>query len=163
MDYPVSRMTPNTPAHDDRLAAWRLILESRALLTDLLGEELERERGLSLTWYDALLHLNEAPDRRLAMNELAERVVISRSGLTRVVDGLEEAGLVRREPSHTDRRVTQVALTPEGRETLRQAWPVHRRGIEAHFSGYVGQKEARTIVAALTRVVAAARQGPSSG
>src|SRR6266496_3586256 len=79
----------------ERLRAWRLYFESALALVDVLDAELERDAGIPLRWYDALVHLEETPDG-LRMNELAERILYSKSGFTRVVDRMEEAGLVRR-------------------------------------------------------------------
>ena len=79
----------------ERLRAWRLYFESALALIDVLDAELEREAGMPLRWYDALVHLEETPDG-LRMNELAERILYSKSGFTRVVDRLEETGLVQR-------------------------------------------------------------------
>src|SRR3954467_10152734 len=79
----------------ERLRAWRLYFESALALLDVLDAELEREAGIPMRWYDALVHLEESPDG-LRMNELAERILYSKSGFTRVVDRMEAAGLVRR-------------------------------------------------------------------
>lgn len=144
------------PSRDD-VRAWRLILETYDAVVDLLEEDLRREQGLALAWYDVLVQLNEAPKRRLAMNELADAVLISRSGLTRVVDGMQEAGLVERQPSRTDRRVIHVALTDAGERALRSSWPVVRHSLEAHFVGHLRKSDVRALISALTRVVAGAR------
>src|SRR2546423_7787431 len=87
----------------ERLRAWRLYFESALALIDVLDAELERDAGIPMRWYDALVHLEETPDG-LRMNELAERILYSKSGFTRVVDRMEEAGLVRRVRPHHDRR-----------------------------------------------------------
>ena len=97
-----------------QLAAWRLFLESAHALIDILDAELQQDSGLSLRWYDVLVHLEEAPDGRLRMNELARQIVASKSGLTRVVDGMEQAGLVERQRLTGDRRVIEVAATSKG-------------------------------------------------
>src|SRR3954465_11683429 len=86
---------PLSSPSPERLRAWRLYFESALALVDVLDAELERDAGMTLRWYDALVHLEDLPDG-LRMNELAERILYSKSGLTRVVDRLEEAGLVRR-------------------------------------------------------------------
>ena len=97
----------------ERLLAWRLYFESALALIDVLDAELERDAGIPLRWYDALVHLEESPEG-LRMNELAERILYSKSGLTRVVDRLEEAGLVRRVRPENDRRSILVVLTDQG-------------------------------------------------
>src|SRR6188508_3414239 len=98
----------------EELRAWRLFIESALALTDVLDAELDRDVGIPLRWYDALVHLEETPDG-LRMNDLAERILYSKSGFTRVVDRLEEAGLVRRVVPENDRRSILVLLTDEGR------------------------------------------------
>src|SRR5881409_3523792 len=112
-----------------RLRAWRLYFESALALVDVVDAELERDAGIPLRWYDALVHLEETPDG-LRMNELAERILYSKSGFTRVVDRMEEAGLVRRVRPKNDRRSILVLLTDHGRETIEQARRHHRHAIE---------------------------------
>jgi DNA-binding MarR family transcriptional regulator len=103
-----------------------------------LERELLAETGMPLSWYDVLLTLAEAPQRRLRMAELADRVLLSRSGLTRLIDRLQAEDLVRREPSPDDARGTFTVLTQQGMARLRAAAPVHLAGIGknwlAHFS-----------------------------
>lgn len=139
------------------LAAWRSLLQAHAALTELLERELVTERGLPLSRYEVLLYLAESPDGRLRMQELAEQVLLSKSGLTRLVDRMEAAGLVRRERCPDDRRGAYAVLTDHGRAVLRRAAPVHLRGIQEHFGRHVGEDEARALSGALGRVVAAAR------
>lgn len=154
-----------TRASGAPLRAWRLILETYDAVVDLLESDLRRERGLPLAWYDVLVQLNEAAERRLAMNELADAVLISRSGLTRLVDGMEGAGLVERQASRRDRRVIHVALTEVGRERLRSGWPVVRRTLETHFVRHLRDADVQALISALTRVVNGVRaaRGETSG
>src|SRR5438093_7144009 len=98
----------------ERLRAWRLYFESALALVDVLDAELERDAGIPLRWYDVLVQLEETPDG-LRMNELAERILYSKSGFTRVVDRMEEAGLVRRVRPENDRRSILVVLTDQDR------------------------------------------------
>ena len=119
---------------------------------------LERELaavGMALSWYDVLLELNSAPDRRLRMSELGGRVVLSRERVSRVVDELERAGLVRREPNPDDRRSLFAVLTEEGRERLRAAAPAYLAGIEEHYSRYLDDEEIAVLSRALARVLEA--------
>jgi DNA-binding MarR family transcriptional regulator len=147
------------PARPDpgHLAAWRALLETHAAVTELLARELATERGLPLKAYDVLLNLAEAPEGRLRMQELSSSVLLSKSGLSRVVDRMEEGGLVRRERSEDDRRGWFAVLTERGRSTLRRAAPVHLRGIQEHFARHVDDEEARVLATALARVSAAAK------
>lgn len=98
-----------------------------------LDEDLERRHDLPLTSYDALLHLAEAPDGRLRMTDLAKRVVISPSGLTRVIDRLEREGLVVRERTDADRRGFEAVLTKAGRKRYREAHRGHVQGVRELF------------------------------
>jgi DNA-binding MarR family transcriptional regulator len=142
------------PAH---LAAWRRLLEAHATVTELLERELVAERSLPLNRYDVLLNLAEAPGGRLRMQELSASVLLSKSGLSRLVDRMVEAGLVRRERCEDDRRGWFAVLTDQGRSALRRAAPVHLRGIQEHFARHLEPGEAQVLAAALGRVVAAAR------
>lgn len=136
-----------------RMKAWRSFLEAHARVTDILEEELEAEKDLPLTWYDVLVQLEEAQGHRLRMTDLAGAVLLSKSGLTRLIDRMCTAGLVGREPDPLDRRGTYVLLTPDGWQRLQDAAPVHMRGIEEHFARYLSDDEAEAIYNAFTRVL----------
>src|SRR5215211_8588277 len=140
----------------ERLAAWRLYFESALALVDVLDSELERDAGIPLRSYDVLIHLEETPDG-LRMNELAERILYSKSGFTRVVDRLEEAGLVRRVRPDNDRRSILVSLTDKGRETMDQARRHHRHAIEEHFSRHLTDTDVKAMTRALEKLSAHAR------
>ena len=143
----------------EREAAWRALISAQALVVEKIEHAL-LEAGLPpLGWYDVLLELSAAPDCRLRMHELARAVVLSRSGLTRLVDRLEKAGLLRREPDPSDRRGAFAVLTGEGRDMLRRMWPVYAAGIAEHFGGHLSDDEARALTQALSRVLAANREG----
>jgi DNA-binding MarR family transcriptional regulator len=103
--------------------------------------------------YDVLLALDRAPDRRLRLSDLADHVVLSRSGLTRLVDRLEKQGLLRRERCPEDRRGAFAVLTEAGLDALRKAWPVYRDAIERHFVSHLQGEEAITLRRALARVL----------
>jgi DNA-binding MarR family transcriptional regulator len=117
------------------LAAWRGLLVTHSRIVAALDEELEREHGLPLGSYEVLLNLAEAPDNSLRMGELAERLLLSRSGLTRLVDRLATRGLVERHSCPSDRRGTYARLTPAGMELFRRARPTHLRGVRELFLG----------------------------
>jgi DNA-binding MarR family transcriptional regulator len=139
-----------------QLRAWRLYFESALALQDVLDAELERDAGIPLRWYDALVHLEETPDG-LRMNELAERILYSKSGFTRVVDRLEDAGLVRRVRPEKDRRSILLVLTDQGRKTLEQARRHHRHAIEQHFSRHLSDSDIKALTRALEKVSTHAR------
>jgi DNA-binding MarR family transcriptional regulator len=134
---------PDAPSPQE-VAAWRLLLETYARVVERVEAALA-EHGLPpLAWYDVLWALREAPGRRLRQAQLAHAVVMSRSGLSRLVDRIEAAGLLRREPSPSDRRGTDVVLTDEGRAMLRRMWAVYGEGIERGFARALGDPEALT-------------------
>ncbi|HEX2701312.1 MAG TPA: MarR family transcriptional regulator [Acidimicrobiales bacterium] len=148
---------------DERqLAAWRAFLRAHATVVDRLDRELQDEQGLPLTWYEVLLRLNGATDQRLRLSELAAQLVLSRSGLTRLVDRLVAAGLVERAVCPTDRRGAFAVLTPEGRSRLRRAAPGHLRGVERHFTGLLSPVELDAIRTGLEKVAGGERRGGSA-
>src|SRR5215216_3281832 len=114
-----SERTLSSPS-PERLRAWRLYFESALALIDVLDSDFEHNAGFPIQWYDVLVHLEDTPDG-LRMNELAERILYSKSGLTRVVDRMETAGLVRRVVPANDRRSIFVLQTDKGRETMERA------------------------------------------
>jgi len=146
-----SELNLSSPTQDE-LAAWRLFLESASALIDILDAELQEQSGISLRWYDVLVHLEEAPDGRLRMNELARQIVASKSGLTRVVDGMERAGLVQRERPASDRRVIEVVATPKGLEVLGAARPPHRDALQRHFARHLDNQDVKALARALRKV-----------
>lgn len=136
----------------ERLDAWRAFLRAHAVLTDVLDRELQAERQLPLAWYDVLVNLHEAGGQ-LRMRDLADGVMLSRSGLTRLVDRMATAGMVTRRPDPEDRRGTLACITGEGDGALRRAAPVHLRGIEEHFGAQLRDDEVAVVRTALERVV----------
>ena len=147
---------PLSSPTSERLRAWRLYFESALALNDVLDAELQRDAGIPISWYDTLVHLEEAPDG-LRMNELAERILYSKSGLTRVVDKMDEAGLVRRVRPENDRRSIFVLLTDEGRSTLERARRHHRHGIEEHFSQHLADSDVKALIRAFEKISTHAR------
>jgi DNA-binding MarR family transcriptional regulator len=127
------------------LAAWRGFLRVHAALVRELDRELELEHGLPLTHYEVLLHLDNAPEHRLRMSELASSVLLSQSGITRLVDRLEREGLVERVPCPGDRRGLWAILTDAGRSRLAQARPTHLAGIRARFLDHLGDEDLRAL------------------
>ena len=140
----------------ERLRCWRLYVESALALIDVLDTELQEAAGIPQRWYDVLVHLEESPDG-IAMNELADQILYSKSGFTRVVDRMEEAGLVRRVRPEHDRRTILVVLTEAGAETMEHARRYHRDGIERHFSQHLTDNEIKVLTRALEKVSAHAR------
>jgi DNA-binding MarR family transcriptional regulator len=137
----------------DPFAAWRAVLLAQSRALRAIEHDLDEAGVISLAWYDVLLELNAAPDRRLRMQELGLRAVLSRTRVSRIVSELEAAGLVERVPDPDDGRATLATITPAGRDALRRAAPFYLAGIEAHFTRHLGEGEQRTIARALQRVV----------
>jgi DNA-binding MarR family transcriptional regulator len=129
--------TTETPAAEEltpaELAAWRGLLRVHAALFKGLDDELERDHGLPLSSYEVLIYLRSAPDRRLRMADLADRVLLSRSGMTRLVDRLEREGLLTRATCSKDARGCYAVLTDEGDAFLDRARPTHLRGVRERF------------------------------
>jgi DNA-binding MarR family transcriptional regulator len=143
--------------NETQLAAWRAFITAHATVVGRIEREMATAETIPLTWYDVLVALWEAPGQRLRLSELADAVVISRSGLTRLVDRLEAAGYLRREPCPGDRRGAYAVLTPAGRAAQLAAWPVYARGIAAYFAQQLTEDEAVVLREALGRVEAGVR------
>ncbi len=136
-----------------QLETFGRFLRAHQQVSELLNKSLVEERGLSLPWYDVLLQLSASGEDRLRLQELADRVLYSRSGLTRLIDRMESAGLVSREPCEDDRRGTYAVLTAEGKRALRRAAPTHLRGIEEHFFSKLSADEIKLLGEAMTKVL----------
>ena len=140
----------------ERLRCWRLYFQSALALTDVLDAELEHQAGLPLRWYDVLVQLEDSP-HGIAMTELAARILHSKSGFTRLVDRMEQAGLVRRVRPEHDRRSILIVLTDKGTETMQHARRYHRDGIERHFSQHLTDTEIKTLTHAFEKISTHAR------
>jgi DNA-binding MarR family transcriptional regulator len=145
---------------DDTLTAWRAFLNAHALATKRISRDLADAGLPDLTWYDVLWTLHRAKGRRLRIRVLADAVVLSSTGMTRFVDRLEGAGLVRREAVPGDRRGAYAVITKEGIDLLRRMWPVYARGIATYFGPAVEQ--GGDLRATLEAVAAAAQSSGQS-
>lgn len=139
---------------DAGVAAWAALLRVHAAVVPKLAREVATN-GLQISWYDVLLVLNAAPDRRLRMSDLGAAAVLSREQISRVVTELERAGLVARVANPDDKRSSFAAITEAGRERLRAAAPSYLSAIEAHFGRHLSAKEVSAVASALQKVVAA--------
>jgi DNA-binding MarR family transcriptional regulator len=135
---------------------WGALLKVHAALVPRLDRELQETHGLPLTWYDVLLELNHAPDRRLTMGQLGTVAAVSRTRVSRVVEELVRAGLVTREPNPDDGRSAFAALTPSGRSALRKAAPTYLAAVQREFADHLSAREAEVVAKALRKVLAAA-------
>jgi DNA-binding MarR family transcriptional regulator len=133
-------------------AAWGALLRVHAGLVPVLDRTLRSEAGLPLAWYDVLLELATAPNQRLRMSELGERVVLSRTRVSRLVDELAGVGLVRRDSNPDDGRSSFAVLTAAGRAAYRRAAPIYLRAITRDFAAGLTGPELETIADALTAV-----------
>ena len=139
-----------------RLRAWRLFFESALALLDVLEAELQQAAGIPQRWYDVLVNLDEA-GKGMPMNELADRILYSKGGFTRVVDRMEEAGLIRRVRPEQDRRSILVVMTDDGIKKLEQARRYHRDGINRHFSEHLTDADIKALTRAFEKVSRHAR------
>ncbi len=140
-----------------RLNAWGAFLTAHKALETILSRELESACGLPLTWFDALAQLRMAPGHRLTMTQLASALLFSKSGLTRLVDRMVEAGIVQRLARPGDRRSLHIALSDAGEEKFRQALPIHLNHVKRHFAAHIEDREAQAFESALMRIADAVR------
>ncbi len=141
------------------IEAWRSFLTAHARITRRLDDELQAAHGLSLAEYDALLQVATTPGRRIRMNVLAERVILSRSGITRLVDRLEAQGCLERIACETDARGQEALLTPVGLDRLRAAAQTHLEGVHRYFLDRLDDTELAALEASLGRVAAPLADG----
>ena len=151
-DEPAAVSSPGREA----LGAWRVFFECALALPDVLDAELREAGKLSLRWYDVLVNLEEVAEG-VPMSELADRILASKSGLTRVIDKMGDADLVRRERPPGDRRVVLVHITDAGRAALEDARQVHRDGIRRQFVELLDEEEIAKVAAVLEKVRAHVR------
>lgn len=137
---------------DSELSAWRLFLTLHRRLVDAIDHDLQQAGRLPLNSYDVLIELQEAPNHRLRMADIANRVVLSRSGLTRLVDRLESEGYLARDAVGEDRRGTYAVITEQGIHALREAWPIYARGIQQYFAQALTAAETETMATLLQKI-----------
>ena len=143
---------PLSQPGDPGMLAWRTFLTAYANVIRQLESELEERQSLALSDFDVLVQLHFAGGT-LRMRDLADSVLLSRSGMTRRVDRLEEAGYVSRFACETDRRGSMAQLTDAGRERLEGALPVHVKGIETHFVEKLSPAELEMVRSTLSKVL----------
>ncbi|MFE0020985.1 MarR family winged helix-turn-helix transcriptional regulator [Amycolatopsis sp. NPDC059021] len=137
---------------DHHLDAWRALLLAHNTAVRAIEQDVQRAGRVPLTWYDVLLELNAAGEDGLRMQEVANRVVLSRTRVSRLVDEMVRAGLVGKRLDPDDKRVSWAVITEEGRQALRETAPVYLSSIRKHFSSYLGDEEARILAEALGKV-----------
>jgi len=142
-------------SNDPKSRAWPVFLATHSRLMERIEDALAGAKLPPLAWYDVLWELEKAPTQRLRMHELAERIVLSRSHLTRLADRLEAAGLLHREPCSDDRRGSFCVITQAGLDARATMWPVYGEQIEVLFARHLSAAEAEVLVKAMTRMLQA--------
>lgn len=153
LGYPHLVATQRSWRDEPGLAAWSVFLRAHAAAVRRVDAEVGRRAGLALAWYDVLLELNAAPERRLRMQDLGEVAVLSRTRVSRIVDELVAAGLVRRDPNPDDRRSAYATITRKGRTRLRRAAPVYLDAIRRHFVAALDPQQIEIVQAAMSAVL----------
>lgn len=138
---------------DAKLMAFTMFVVANARLSTKLASVVEAGGGMAADVYDVLVTLEYAPGHKLRLNELADKIVLSRSGLTRRLDRMENDGYIERHKCSTDRRGAYAVLTDKGREAREAAWPRYREAIRAHFGDRMTEGEARQLGAVMKRVL----------
>ena len=137
---------------DQALSAWVGLLRGHAALTRALNADLVTDHGLTLSDYEVLLRLSRAPERKMRRVDLAEQVLLTASGITRLLDGLQASGYVDKAACSSDARVTYAVLTAAGHEKLRSAAGLHVAGIHAMFAERYSDDEMATLAELLSRL-----------
>jgi DNA-binding MarR family transcriptional regulator len=145
--------TPAPTFNELELDAWRGFLRTHAEVVRGLDEELTERHGLPLSSYDVLVQLSEAPEGRLRMSSLADAVLLSRSGLSRLVTRLVAQGLIERMECKNDARGSFAAITEDGLARLEEARATHREGVRERFLGKLGEREQRQLASAWSRLL----------
>jgi DNA-binding MarR family transcriptional regulator len=135
-----------------QLDAWRAYLLSHAAIRRVLDADLLAHHGLTARDYEVLLFLAQEDGNRLAMSELADRTMLTRSGVTRLIDGLTKTGLVERVSCPSDLRVSYAQLTARGMDRLREAGRTHIESVHATFLDHFSESEVETLADLLGRL-----------
>lgn len=138
---------------DRPLVAWVALLQAHALVLQGVEEQLLAEAGVPVTWHEVLARLSTADEHGMRMQDLARSVLLSKSGLTRLADRMEAAGLVERRACASDRRGVYVALTERGREALGRATPILERAFRSHLASHLEEGDLARLTELLHRVI----------
>jgi DNA-binding MarR family transcriptional regulator len=137
----------------DPVAAWQAVLRAQNRALRAIEQDLHDQGLIPLSWYDVLLELNAAPGRQLRMQDLAARVVLSRTRVSRLVSELERVGYIERVPDPDDGRATLARITAQGRTARKNAAPVYLAGIDKHFNRHLTAAQQDAVAKGLQRVV----------
>ena len=133
--------------------AWYAMLQANTRLTERINAELEAEAVIPLSWFEVLAKISWAPEECSRMGALADDLLLSRGGATRLIARMEEAGLVRREIPPHDRRATYAHVTDKGREALERAAPIHMAKVEEYFQQHLTEEEVEVLTRAMAKVL----------
>lgn len=142
---------------DQKGNAWALFLATHTVVLERIEAALTQAQLPPLAWYDVLWELDKAADGKLRMGDLAERVVLSRSNLTRLADRLQKARLLRRETCEDDRRGAYCSITAAGRHMREKMWPIYKQQIDLLFAQHVSPEEARVLASAFEKILRASK------
>jgi MarR family transcriptional regulator, 2-MHQ and catechol-resistance regulon repressor len=140
-----------TPRDEALISTFGRLLEAQSTLVRQLGRSLEQQAGLPHTWFEVLLRIGRSDGGQISMSALAQQVALTSGGITRLVDRMIDAGLVRRVPCPTDRRVSFAALTEQGQQALSRAVTLHAEDLRRVFDGF-SEKDLRRLDALLDRL-----------
>ena len=138
---------------DVRFDAWYATLQASLRSLEHVADDFERETGIPLAWYEVLIRAHKAEGERIRMSELASTILLSRGGATRLVDRMEEAGLITRETPPEDRRATYAVLTASGREQVEKSMQPHFDIVQRHFGSLLTEGEAHAMVRASVKIL----------
>ncbi len=141
----------------DHIRMWRSFLETHSTVVKYLERRMQEQHSLPLAWWDVLQQLADGPEGRLRMGDLADSVLLTRSGITRLVDRMIVAGLVAREPCPGDRRGYYAVITQLGRDTIEKLGPDHSKDAWEIFLGHITEEEADVLGKVFNRVLTASR------
>ena len=141
------------------LKAWEMFITRQPSVLRNIEQALAKEKSaLPLHWYDVLLVLNRAPKKRMRLSEIADRIVTSRSALTRSVDKLESKGYLKKETAPEDQRGQYALITEKGREAVKETWAFYREALRENFGQHLSEKEAETLEKLLRKLPASGTQ-----
>ena len=133
--------------------AWYAMVQANTRLLERTNAELEAEAGLPLSWFEVLAQLSWAPESCSRMGELADDLLLSRGGVTRLIARMEDAGLVKREVPANDRRATFAHITDKGREAFERALPIHVANVEKYFRQHLDEEELEVLTRAMAKIL----------
>jgi DNA-binding MarR family transcriptional regulator len=151
-----------SPDESDWMPVWLTLVRTHAKLWDQLEAQIRRDHGLTMARYDVLAHLEMADGGRLRLSELAASIVLSPSGLSKLLDRMDASGLIRREPDPTDARSTFATITPRGRAVVRKARETHHELLRQLFGRALDDRDVADLGRVLEKVAAAVSPSKSA-